>query len=192
MGSIGGFPSDPVSNLRPVTRFITTHREDGKAIVHSSEHGKWQGMRNNEVGLSLLYTTSEFPAQLNNDIDIKTHEQVEQQGSGLVNRGGSVCRMCDFAPGNNPMMHRTKSLDYGVVLEGEMEMILDSGEVVTLKQGDVAVQRGTMHAWRNPSATQWARMMFVLLDCHPIQLGGESLGEKLAPEQHEMTASNNL
>ena len=46
-------------------------------------------------------------------------------------------------------MHRTMSLDYGVVLQGEVELLLDSGEVRLLAAGDVAVQRGTMHAWRN-------------------------------------------
>ena len=46
-------------------------------------------------------------------------------------------------------MHRTVSLDYGVVLEGEVELVLDSGETRLMKRGDVSVQRGTNHAWRN-------------------------------------------
>lgn len=46
-------------------------------------------------------------------------------------------------------MHRTTSLDYGIVLEGEVELILDSGERRAMKAGDIAVQRATMHAWRN-------------------------------------------
>ncbi|KAH8893603.1 hypothetical protein GQ53DRAFT_821539 [Thozetella sp. PMI_491] len=191
MGSISTSSDEPVSNLRPITRYITTHREDGKAIIHSAEHVRWQGMRNNEVGINLLYTTSEFPTQLNHDEDIKAHTKVSQLGTGLVNKGGSVCRICDFAPGNNPMMHRTKSLDYGVVLEGEMNMVLDSGETVLLKRGDVAVQRGTMHAWQNASATEWGRMLFVLLDSHPLELGEGFLKESLAPEQHEFLPSDN-
>lgn len=185
------FHEEPVSNLRPVTRFITTHREDGKAIIHSSENPRWQGVRDDEVGLNLLYTTSEFPCQMNSDQDIKTHERVSQASPGLVNRGGSVCRICDFSPGNDPFMHRTKSLDYGVVLEGEMEMILDSGEVVTLKRGDVAVQRGTMHAWKNPSATAWARMLFVLLDSQPLHIGGNVFKESLGDGETPFPHSNN-
>jgi len=46
-------------------------------------------------------------------------------------------------------MHRTVSLDYGIVLEGDVELVLDSGEKRAMKQGDVAIQRGTNHAWRN-------------------------------------------
>ena len=60
------------------------------------------------------------------------------------------------------MMHRTKSIDYGIVLEGEIWMILDDSEVL-LKQGDVVVQRGTDHAWENRSGTV-CRMAFILID----------------------------
>lgn len=149
-------------------------------------------MRNGAVSMNLIYTTSEFPAQINGEADIKAHEKkVDAGGVGLVSGGGSVCRMVDFAPNNDPMMHRTQSLDYGVVLEGEVEMLLDSGEVHLMRKGDVAVQRGTMHAWRNPSQSEWARMMFVLLDCKPIEINGGSLKEALAPGQHEIPPSGN-
>lgn len=147
-------------------------------------------MRNGTVALDLVYTTSTFPAQLSGEADIKAHEaKVGGGGIGLVVPGGSVCRVVDFGPDNNAMMHRTKSLDYGVVLEGEVEMILDSGEVRKMQRGDIAIQRGTMHAWKNPSKTEWARMMFVLLDCEPVQVGGEVFQEKLAAGQHEIPAS---
>ncbi|TQS35146.1 hypothetical protein Golomagni_04442 [Golovinomyces magnicellulatus] len=75
----------------------------------------------------------------------------------------TVLRYVDFRPGSPPFMHRTQSLDYGIVIEGEIELILDSGETRTLKRGDVCVQRATMHAWRNNSETEWARMVFVLI-----------------------------
>jgi quercetin dioxygenase-like cupin family protein len=74
-------------------------------------------------------------------------------------------------------MHRTVSLDYGIVLIGEIELVLDSGEVKLMKQGDVCVQRGTMHAWWNVSQTQWARMLFVLQPSLPVKVDGEELTE---------------
>jgi quercetin dioxygenase-like cupin family protein len=74
-------------------------------------------------------------------------------------------------------MHRTVSLDYGVVLEGEIELVLDSGETRKMTRGDVAIQRGTMHAWRNLSSTSWARMMYVLQESKPIEIEGEVLKE---------------
>ena len=60
-------------------------------------------------------------------------------------------------------MHRTPSLDYGIMIEGEGEQILDSGESRLLKRGDVIIQRGINHAWKNPSRTQWLRMVAIAL-----------------------------
>ena len=61
----------------------------------------------------------------------------------------------------HPLMHRTESVDYGVVIEGELTLVLDDSEVL-LKPGSVVVQRGTNHAWANRSG-QPCRMLFVLV-----------------------------
>lgn len=62
----------------------------------------------------------------------------------------------------HPLMHRTESVDYGVVIEGELTLVLDRGETV-LTPGTVVVQRGTNHAWANRSG-RVCRMLFVLVD----------------------------
>lgn len=62
----------------------------------------------------------------------------------------------------HPLMHRTESIDYGIVIDGEMTLVLDEGEVL-LKPGSVVVQRGTNHAWANRSGRP-CRMLFVLVD----------------------------
>lgn len=166
------------SNLRPLTRHITTHDTSGKATIHSSTPLPWQTYDSKQMGFSLIYTTSSTPPNLTNNGDIRAHEETASAGTGLVNPNGSVIRCVDLAPGYTCVMHRTKSLDYGVVLEGEVEMVLDSGETRTMGRGDVAVQRATMHQWRNCSAGDWARMMFVLQDCVVGEGGGgEDLGE---------------
>lgn len=79
-------------------------------------------------------------------------------------------------------MHRTQSLDYGIVLEGSIEMWLDSGEMKLLKKGDIAVQRGTMHEWRNASETEWTRMVFVLQGTKPLVVGDKVLKEELGTQ----------
>lgn len=66
------------------------------------------------------------------------------------------------AQARHPFMHRTETIDYAVVLSGEITMLLDESEV-TLKQGDVLIQRGTNHAWTNRTE-QPCRMLFVLVD----------------------------
>jgi mannose-6-phosphate isomerase-like protein (cupin superfamily) len=71
----------------------------------------------------------------------------------------------------HPLMHRTQSVDYGVVIEGEMVLVLDEGEAV-LRPGSVVIQRGTNHAWANRSG-RVCRMLFVLIDgVYDPALGG--------------------
>jgi hypothetical protein len=102
---------------------------------------------------------------------------------GLTIPGGSVLCIVDFTPGVVSSMHRMICFDYGVVLDAEIELILDSGETRTMKRGDIAIQRGTNHAWRNKGTTEWARVLYVLQKSQPLQLdGGITLGEDYGQE----------
>lgn len=76
--------------------------------------------------------------------------------------GGTKIRINEFPPGVVSPVHRTQSVDYGIVLSGEVVLVLDDSETV-LRAGDVAVQRGTSHRWENRSAGT-ARMAFILVD----------------------------
>jgi mannose-6-phosphate isomerase-like protein (cupin superfamily) len=83
-------------------------------------------------------------------------------GAGYHAHGGQAAR--------HPFMHRTRSIDYAIVLEGEIDMLLDDSEV-RLKAGDVLVQQGTNHAWVNRSG-KVCRMAFILIDAEdPLQAG---------------------
>ncbi len=66
-----------------------------------------------------------------------------------------------FEP-ESPGMHTTDTVDYGILMEGEISLELDDGEVVALKPGDIVVQNGTRHAWRN-GGTRRATLIFVLI-----------------------------
>ena len=87
--------------------------------------------------------------------------------AGVASPGGTVCRVVDLAPGHECATHRARNLDYAVVIEGSVVLALESGEEVLLGRGDTAVQRAASHGWRNPSTTEWARMVLVLQDCQP-------------------------
>ena len=138
------------------------------------------------MAFDVLYTTSNFPVNMNDNADLKTHNELVAQGKlGLVQPRGTVCRMVDFGPKTDAVMHRTQSLDYGIVIEGEVEMELDDGVKRVLKRGDVAVQRGTIHAWRNMSQTEWARMFFVLTDSQKLLVNGKELGEDVSSAGEE-------
>ncbi|CAN7678075.1 cupin domain-containing protein [Variovorax paradoxus] len=85
----------------------------------------------------------------------------EQLRAGFSEIGDMAASTADRgAP--HPLMHRTESVDYGVVMEGEITLVLDQGEV-QLRAGSVVVQRGTNHAWANRSGKP-CRMLFVLVD----------------------------
>ena len=75
---------------------------------------------------------------------------------------GTKIRINEFPPGAVSPVHRTQSVDYGIVLSGEVVLVLDDSETV-LRAGDVAVQRGTNHRWEN-RARETARMAFILVD----------------------------
>lgn len=166
------------NGLPSLHRFVTDHNDEGKAIFHASVVEKLPfnsipgGAR-----FGLGYTTSSSPVDMNNDADIKTYQKYQSNPPGITIPGGTVLRIVDMPPGALSPMHRTVSLDYGVVLEGVIELVLDSGEVRTLKRGDVAVQRGTNHAWKNTSESEWARMLYVLQESRPVVVGGRDLGE---------------
>jgi naringenin degradation protein FdeH len=75
---------------------------------------------------------------------------------------GTKIRINEFPPGVVSPVHRTQSVDYGIVLSGEVVLVLDDSET-TLRAGDVVVQRGTNHQWANRSG-ETARMAFILVD----------------------------
>ena len=155
-----------ISDLAPPNRYITTLDDSGKAVYHQTASGlSWKSLRDDQVAFSLIYSTSQSPPSLARNEDLKAHDDIDSKGPGLVNPNGSIFRYVDFAPGYIGIWHQTKSLDYGIILEGQLDMELDSGQVATLKRGDALVQRATLHCWRNRSSTDWARVVFILQDC---------------------------
>jgi len=168
------------ASLPGPTTYLTGHDPSGQAVVHSKRPVKWTKHDKDQLNMSVVYTT-QFPADLNNDADVAAYDEREANPAArsLVSAGGTVLRFVDFAPGYECMMHRTQSVDYGIVLEGEITSVLDSGEETVMQRGDVMVQRATMHSWRNDSKTEWARMIFCLQDCKPLVVGGKRMTEDL-------------
>ncbi|KAK7190200.1 hypothetical protein DPSP01_006732 [Paraphaeosphaeria sporulosa] len=168
----------PLPNLN---RYITAHDEStGKAIFSNAvpEQNPTQVVPG--AVFRQGYVTKKFPVQINGDEDLNGYKSFLESPPGLVNSTGTVLRIVDCPPQSTSPMHRTVSLDYGIVLIGEVDLLLDSGEVRTMKPGDMAIQRGTMHAWVNNNPTEWARLAFVLQPCEPVVVGGKALEEELA------------
>lgn len=178
------------SDLRKVQRYITDHNSKGEAIFSDTiPTALPEQTILGDVVFGLGYATTERPVGFSEGKDIKAYEPLIKDPPGIVIPGGTVARYVDTPPNSISPMHRTVSLDYGVVLEGEVELILDSGESKMLKRGDLAVQRGTMHAWRNPSKTEWNRMLYFLQESEPVYHDGKKLDEEYGEMGNEVKKS---
>lgn len=152
-----------------IRRVVTGHDRDGFAIIKSDKVFEPRPVTGGIASFAKLWTTVTNPADNTDEFD------GAERKTGLTCPGGTVLRFVDFGPGKASPMHKTNSIDYGIVIAGEIEMRLDSGETTRLKAGDVVVQRGTNHMWVNVG-TGWARMAFVLVDA--VVLGS---GEGVTP-----------
>ena len=146
-------------------RVVTGHDAGGKSVVLSDgpppQHHPMHGL---EIG-------ADFHEVWNNVETIPELTSVEAREPNerpftIMPVTGQLLRILDVYPlrdgGKRTVMHRTRTLDYVIVIEGELVLILDDSEV-TLKAGDVVVQRGTDHAWENRSGTV-ARAAFFHID----------------------------
>jgi len=144
--------------------------------------------RREELGITntLLWVTDSAPADLSN------REDMANTKVGVVPPpGGTIFRVIEFAPEKDiktdyqtrlrifqglglapegesrekprdPTMHRTETIDYALILSGQIDMLLDDSEI-HLKAGDVVIQRGANHAWVN-RGNQPCRVAFILVD----------------------------
>ena len=150
-----------------VRRVVTGHDGNGRAVVTIDEMAK--NVVSNRPGQAgcVMWTTEAFP------VDNSGGGDGAQRKVATTLPGGTVFRVVEFGPGVTPRMHRTDSIDYGVVMSGEIDMQLDGSEV-HLKAGDVIVQRGTIHNWVNRGKAPCV-IAFVLVDAKPVTAGGKVL-----------------
>ncbi|MBX9757647.1 MAG: cupin domain-containing protein [Beijerinckiaceae bacterium] len=169
---------------RQTRRVVTGHDDSGKAVL--VEDGFAPNVKVRKAGnltSTLVWVTDETPALLDSDADPSLRE------TGVAPPpDGSILRIVDFPPAHeagevdnaamlsemglsahpdapgprHASMHRTRSIDYAIVMEGEIDMLLDDSEV-HLKAGDVLIQKATNHAWVNRTNAN-CRIAFVLID----------------------------
>ena len=168
-----------------IRRVVTTHDGSGKAVILVD--GKAPNVRRREetgIASTLLWVLDGSPARYSGSKDFADVE------IGIPPpRNGAVFRIVDFPPlgelddaarqrlmresglaqhrkpgeaPRHPFMHQTRSVDFGIILAGEIDMLLDDSEV-HLSAGDVVVQQATNHAWVN-RGTETCRIAFILID----------------------------
>ena len=151
----------------PIRRFVTGHDADHIAKVLMQGPATNAKYPSPGTVSTLIWSTDRTPAA------IAVGEEIEDLGARIIGTAppanGTRFAVIDFPPGNQARMHRTETIDYVIVLEGEIEMDMDDS-TVKMKAGDVMVQRGTNHAWANRSNRR-ARVAFVLIDAVPLGIG---------------------
>jgi quercetin dioxygenase-like cupin family protein len=156
---------EDVSQFR---RVVTGHDGNGHAIAVIDDIVNTVPREDTRFGGALLWNTRGFPVD-NNGTDDAARQEVS-----ITVENGTIFRIVEFLPDNAPRNHRTNSIDYAVVLTGEIDMELDNGVSVHLKAGDVLVQRGTIHNWIN-RGSQPCAIAFVLVDAEPVEVTGKRL-----------------
>ena len=147
-------------------RIVTGHTADGTSVVLSDATVPiTRHLPASKVYFHEVWNTEEAPTPITAQPgEEPTHRDLTVPPPAR----GTKIRYCDFEPdgldsdGRQSPFHRTASVDYGIVLEGEITLILDDSELVA-RAGDVIIQRGTDHAWAN-RGTVTARVVFVLID----------------------------
>ena len=158
------------SGLAPVQRVVTGHDAAGRAVFKSEDVTPTRMIPSGDAAFLLVWTTPTVPADNNDETDGRHRD------AGLTLDGGSVIRIVDMLPGQQSPMHRTNSIDYGIVLDGEIELELDDGAKRTVRQGGIIIQRGTNHLWRN-TTDRVCRIAFILIEAPAYLHNGEPLEE---------------
>lgn len=155
-----------------IRRVITGHDQHGNAIVRDDKILQSDERLAGYQAMT-VWCTDRLP--VNNDEAAFSNGEPGPKGHRVLMRIG------EMQPGANSasVMHRTETLDYAVLLSGECDMELDSGEVIRgLEAGDVVIQRGTNHAWVAKGSVP-VRFLFVLIDAEPVRVGDKVLGDAL-------------
>ena len=150
-----------------IRRVVTGHDHEGRAIVRIDEICRNVISRRPRHQSCVIWSTGTLPADNSDDANGAAREV------GTTQPNGTVFRIVEYQPGVAARVHRTESIDYAVVLSGEIDMQLDGSEV-HLRAGDVLVQRGTLHNWVN-RGTQPCMIAFVLVAAQPVERDGKEL-----------------
>lgn len=120
----------PPKPLPSVHRYITTHDANGKPTFKTGVQELIDFERTPMGGdLFLAYTGTQFPVPLGHEADLDTYKgHIERKPESFMIPNGYLCRYIDYHPGCQPLWHRTSTLDFGIVVEGQIQLELEGGE----------------------------------------------------------------
>ena len=150
-----------------IRRVVTGHDAQGRAIVTIDETCRNVISRRASHSSCMIWSTGESPT------DNGDGEDGGARAVATTDPNGTVFRLVEYGPGVAPRNHRTESIDYAVVMSGEIDMEMD-GTTVHLRAGDVLVQRGTIHNWVNRGSKP-CLIASVLVAAKPVERAGKVL-----------------
>jgi mannose-6-phosphate isomerase-like protein (cupin superfamily) len=151
----------------PVRRVVTGHDANGRAVAIIDEVATNVISRRPGHSSHVVWTTGSWP------IRNEGSDDASAANVGRVMANGTVFRIIKLDPMVAPKRHRTDSIDYAVILAGEVDLELDDQEF-HLRAGDVVVQRGTIHNWKN-TGTEPCLIAVVLIHAEPVKIGDKVL-----------------
>lgn len=180
-------PITPGTKLR---RVVTTHLSDKSAILLDEEIKPFQAFASEAA---TIWKNHQYPAELLSIDPVDSNPEIYTKGS--------LIRVVDFPPHSKGHNHRTASLDYGIILSGELEMVLEDGSRTIVRSGDVVVQQAvghlqnlavsffmtdceqTMHQWNNLT-DQSTRVIFLLVPSQKPLVNGIQVAESGVPGKY--------
>lgn len=141
-----------------IRRVVTGHDKDGFSTLHVDEAipaGNWA---------TLLWASASVPVDNGSD-PAKTVAPASPAGASFL--------ALVFQPGQVTRVHRSITADYGYIVSGQVELILDNDKTVTLRAGDTFVQRGTLHAWRNTGTEPCRAIVLCVQASHDVGRPGD-------------------
>ena len=149
-----------------IRRIVTGHDDSGAPVIWIDGLATNHKFPDEKVSSTLMWSTDALPADIFGDRD---------EGARILGLAPPLCgsrfTMMEFPPNNSIHgLHRCDTVDYAICISGEIDMFLNDGDFITMRPGDVLIQRGTLHAWAN-RGTEVCRLAVVLLDAEPKREG---------------------
>lgn len=145
----------------PVRRVVTGLDAQGRSCILLDGPAPQPG----GTAINMVWRTDAIPADNSGRADIDD----TPFGFELMHAGGSLCTVLDYPPGMTTFMHATDTLDYIVVIRGEVTIVTETGEA-KCRPGDIIVDRGILHAWRNDTS-EVATIAVIIVPAHPVGKG---------------------
>jgi quercetin dioxygenase-like cupin family protein len=157
-----------------VRRIVTGHNAAGKAVIKTDEQIAAVPRIGAGIAGAEIWSTDQMPIDNSAAAETAQRAGFVKHTNYVGDGAGTTFRISEFAPGCARFTHRTETMDYTILLSGEIDCELENDEVVRLKSGDVLIQRGTIHTWVNKGSVP-AVIASVMIDAKPVEVNGTEM-----------------